>query len=82
MKQGQVVGYVGASGLATGPHLDFRVVRNGKFINFLKIKIPAAESIKDKYRSQFEVTKRERLSRVGLLSSYRSFPHEIVEAKR
>ena len=82
VKQGQVVGYVGASGLATGPHLDFRLIRNGSFINFLKIQIPAAESVKEIYKKEFEITKRERLSQIGILSSYRSFPHQIVARER
>jgi len=82
VEQGQVVGYVGASGLATGPHLDFRLVRNGSFVNFLKIHIPPAESVKERYRKEFEITKRERLSQIGMLSSYRSFPHQIAAAER
>ncbi|MDR3112036.1 MAG: M23 family metallopeptidase [Elusimicrobiota bacterium] len=38
ISQGQVIGYVGMTGLATGPHLDFRITKNGKFFNFLTIK--------------------------------------------
>ncbi|MFA6583750.1 MAG: M23 family metallopeptidase [Elusimicrobiaceae bacterium] len=40
--QGEVVGYVGSTGLSTGPHLDFRIKQSGSFLNFLKIKNRAA----------------------------------------
>ena len=45
VRQKQVIGYVGTTGLSTGPHLDYRVKRNNKFINPLKADFPVGEKL-------------------------------------
>lgn len=53
VKQGQVIGYVGSTGLATGPHLDFRMQKNGSYIDPVKFKSPSADPIKSDNRTKF-----------------------------
>lgn len=54
LKQGEILGFVGATGLATGPHLDFRVYHNGVPINPLSIKSPPMEPIDSSNRKDFQ----------------------------
>ncbi len=64
IKQGDVIGYVGQSGLATGPHLDFRFYKNGKPINPLKVKSPPAEPIDSTYLDLFNKAKAEWMAKL------------------
>ena len=52
--QGQRIGLVGMTGLATGPHLDFRIERHGKFMNFERLPLPPSQPVAKQNRAEFD----------------------------
>jgi murein DD-endopeptidase MepM/ murein hydrolase activator NlpD len=69
VEQGELIGNVGTTGLSTAPHLDYRTMRDGVFVNPLTIQPPPPEPLSAKLRPDFEEVRDRALARLDAVDS-------------
>jgi murein DD-endopeptidase MepM/ murein hydrolase activator NlpD len=80
VEQGQRVGLVGMTGLATGPHLDFRIQRGGQFLNFERLPLPPAGPVEKRDWSEFAAARDSALAQMPQLPSQESTAQAALAA--
>ncbi len=68
VEKGQVIGFVGRSGMATGPHLHFMMFRDGAYVNPLTVVLPTDEELTGARRAQFAALRQQLLDRLAGLT--------------
>ena len=74
IKQGEIIGYVGQTGLATGPHVCYRFWKNGKQVDPFRQNLPPSKPIKEKNRSDFNLIKNTWIKRLNEIK----YPDEVL----
>jgi murein DD-endopeptidase MepM/ murein hydrolase activator NlpD len=80
VRQGQTIGYVGSTGLATGPHLCYRFWRSGVQIDALRVELPASQPVKKDHRADFDNVKEVLIKRLQLIPFPPPAQSEVIVA--